>query len=77
MQNKQTIDSIQNKVFNKGKNTESDKFIRLCEIMEVCGGYSKFLETPCAVLMEIDLMINKRQEDQDKMLNKLFGKSKK
>jgi len=61
---------------NKRTPKEKDQFARLCQIMTLCGGYEKFLETPIPTLRELSNYCDYMEEKENERLQAMFGKKK-
>lgn len=46
------LEKLKRKLF-KQEPKEDDVFRRLCQVIEICGGYQNFLETPIPIILEI------------------------
>jgi len=63
------LEILKRRLFHKGLKKD-DLFLRLCEIIQFCGGYENFMETPLAVINEINNYLNKMAEESQKAYNK-------
>lgn len=72
MQN-QTLTNIQDRIFGR-KPKENDQIVRLCEIIEVLGGWQNFMETPIPVICEMSKMIDEKEKREHEKYKRMFGK---
>ena len=70
MNGSKELDNIKGKIFGRLPK-ERDKIFRLCEIINYCGGYVTFLETPLPIILEINKMMDLIAEKQSKSIPKM------
>jgi len=65
------LEKLRNNLFNKGPK-EIDVENRICEIIEMCGGWKKFCETPMPIIKGMNNLLEQRKKEQQQ-LSKAFG----
>jgi hypothetical protein len=50
--------------------SDQDKIFRICEIINYCGGYLSFLETPLPIIFEISKYFDEANKHQEKVMGK-------